>query len=411
MFDQVRLFSSCCPSPVLVGSMATKNRRQLSATVVRNLQPRAKRYLVWDDGARGLAVEVQPSGHKSWKFIYSHRSHARFYTIGRVDAMKPEEARIRANKLRVMVDDGRDPMAERKEQNNVDTFARVHQRYVDEEARAKNKSWKQADHLIHTYVMPQWQDRSIDKIDKKAVKELLGALESKSIYNQVKASISVVFSWAIKQEVVTLNPCLGIESKKTTSRSRILSDAELPLFWKAFDLGGPVEAAALRVLLLTGQRPGEVTAMRREHLKGGWWEMPGEQIESLGWPGTKNKKAHRVWLPQQVRELIGSASQGFVFAKTNGLDKTMREVCKQLQVERAVPHDLRRSHGTLITRLGFGRDAMNRIQNHREGGIADVYDQHEYAEENRKIMERVALKIMSLIEGREDDNVVALGRG
>jgi integrase len=89
----------------------------------------------------------------------------------------------------------------------------------------------------------------------------------------------------------------------------------------------------------------------------------------------------------------------------------MREVCKQLQVERAVPHDLRRSHGTLITRLGFGRDAMNRIQNHREGGIADVYDQHEYAEENRKIMERVALKIMSLIEGREDDNVVALGRG
>jgi hypothetical protein len=28
-------------------------------------------------------------------------------------------------------------------------------------------------------------------------------------------------------------------------------------------------------------------------------------------------------------------------------------------------------------RLGFGRDAMNRVQNHREGGIADVYDRHE----------------------------------
>ena len=77
----------------------------------------------------------------------------------------------------------------------------------------------------------------------------------------------------------------------------------------------------------------------------------------------------------------------------------MRAICQRLGAERATPHDLRRTHGTTITALGFGREAMNRIQNHREGGIADVYDQHKYAEENKRVMEAVAAKIMSLAEG------------
>jgi hypothetical protein len=68
-------------------------------------------------------------------------------------------------------------------------------------------------------------------------------------------------------------------------------------------------------------------------------------------------------------------------------------------VPRATPHDLRRTHGTTITSLGFGRDALNRIQNHREGGIADVYDQHKYAEENKRVMEAVANRIMALALG------------
>ena len=75
-------------------------------------------------------------------------------------------------------------------------------------------------------------------------------------------------------------------------------------------------------------------------------------------------------------------------------------------MERATPHDLRRTHGTTIARLGFGRDAMNRIQNHREGGIASVYDRHQYAEENKKIMETVARHLETLVRGTPG-NVVA----
>jgi integrase len=107
--------------------------------------------------------------------------------------------------------------------------------------------------------------------------------------------------------------------------------------------------------------------MRREHIKDGWWQMPGEPVPALGWPGTKNGQSHRVWLPKPVQQLIGDGDTGFVFASRGGspvikLHDTMREICSKLAIERATPHDLRRTHGSTVTALGFGRDAMNRIQ-------------------------------------------------
>ena len=118
-----------------------------------------------------------------------------------------------------------------------------------------------------------------------------------------------------------------------------------------------------------------------------------------------------MWLSEPVQTLLsGMDGDGFVFPNARTLDRrmqtTMRGICKQLGVERATPHDLRRTNGTMITRLGFGRDAMNRIQNHIEGGIADVYDMYEYADENRKIMETVARHLLSLAGADAASNVV-----
>jgi hypothetical protein len=72
----------------------------------------------------------------------------------------------------------------------------------------------------------------------------------------------------------------------------------------------------------------------------------------------------------------------------------MRATCAHLGIDdKVTPHDLRRAA------LDFGRDAMNRIQNHKEGGIGSVYDRHRYSAENQKIMEEVAADIMALAEG------------
>jgi integrase len=103
---------------------------------------------------------------------------------------------------------------------------------------------------------------------------------------------------------------------------------------------------------------------------------------------------------------------GYVFVGVRGrpvrnLDAVMRDICRKIRIERATPHDLRRTHGSTVTALGFGRDAMNRIQNHREGGVTDVYDRHKYEVENKTVMETVAARIMALAEGSTADTVVA----
>ena len=85
-----------------------------------------------------------------------------------------------------------------------------------------------------------------------------------------------IFSWAVKQEILAANPCKLIERNATRSRERVLSDSEVPRFWSAFDDAGLVASSALEVILITGQRPGEVAHMRHEHIVDGWWQMPGD---------------------------------------------------------------------------------------------------------------------------------------
>ena len=166
------------------------------------------------------------------------------------------------------------------------------------------------------------------------------------------------------------------------------------------------------MLLLTGQRPGEIARMHHAHIADGWWTLPGAPEPATKWRGTKNGQTHRVYLPARVREIIaelGTDGAGFVFGEIPNLDAPMRDICKALNVPSARPHDLRRTHGTTITGLGFGRPAMDRIQNHVQGGISSVYDRYEYAEENKRIMEAVAAKLLALAEGTSaPTNVVAL---
>ena len=103
---------------------------------------------------------------------------------------------------------------------------------------------------------------------------------------------------------------------------------------------------------------------------------------------------------------------GFVFpserrgVRVKRLDAAMRKICAALQVERATPHDLRRTFSSKLTALGFGRDAMNRVTNHKEGGIASVYDRYQYEAENKTIMEAVASHVMTLAKGKEVTNNV-----
>jgi integrase len=66
---------------------------------------------------------------------------------------------------------------------------------------------------------------------------------------------------------------------------------------------------------------------------------------------------------------------------------------------RATPHDLRRTFGTTVAALGFGRAAVDRLLNHRDGGVGSIYDRYSYAEEDKRIMESVGEYLINLATG------------
>jgi integrase len=395
----------------------------LTERFVRDVRPGSGRDLYWDQRERGLSLVVHAGGVKSFRFTYRFGGRVRVYTLGRTDEIRLDATRIKVQKLRAEVAEGRDPQAEKTGARLAETFAEVAAKYL-QYAQGRNKSWRHADALVRRYLLPTWGTLRAREITRGHVRTVVRDVTDRGapiMANQILAAASAIFSWVIREEIggIAVNPCHGVTRNPTQSRERVLSDDEIPMFWTAFDEAGLIRSTALKTILLTGQRPGEVTAMRWEHIRNDWWEMPGQPDPELNWPGTKNSASHRVFLSGPVRDLLaelGEAKAGFVFPgngrgtrSVSGLDQPMRTACETLGISnRATPHDLRRTHGTTITGLGFGRDAMNRIQNHKEGGIAGVYDRHGYAKENQEIQEDVARRIMTLIEVGDRGNVVPL---
>src|SRR6516225_7029023 len=386
---------------------APADKRVLTELLLRRLRPRAQRFLIWDRKQSGLALQIRPNGRRGWKCIYSCRGRVRWFHLGDGNAIGLQQARELARDIMYAVAKGEDPQAEKRARRNAGTFAELAERYVEDYAKRRNKSWRQGDKLVRRYLLPSWAKLEAKSITRSEVRLAIGRIAAPVLANQVLAAASAIFSWAVKQEVIAVNPCRGVERNETASRERVLADSELRLFWEAFGRAGRA-GTALKLILLTGQRPGEVAHMRSEHIVDGWWEMPGKPVEALDWPGTKNSQSHRVWLPEPAHLLLSSAKT----ITASKLDPVMRSICAELGIaDKVTPHDLRRTHGTKVTALGFGRDAMNRVQNHREGGIASVYDRHEYAEENKRIMETVAAELIRLAEGRPASGKVVPLRG
>jgi integrase len=391
---------------------ALPNKQKLTSLAVTKLRPAGRPYLVWDDIQRGLALQVQPSGYRSYKLIYRFHKRPRWHHIGAADAIALADARRLAAELMLRVIKGEDVAAEKRAERGAGTFAEIAKRYVEEHAKKRNKSWQQADALVHRYLLPLWGGLSANTITRSDVRAMMGKMcDAPVLANQVLACASAVFSWATKQELQSNNPCRGVERNATVSRERVLSDTEVPLFWQAFSEAG-VPGMALQVLLLTGQRPGEVVRMRHDQVTDGWWTLPGAPDAKTGRKGTKNAQTHRIWLPQAVQDIIAKLNIGdeFVFGQALNVTAAMRAICKQLKVPRATPHDLRRTHGSTVTKLGFGRSLMNKIQNHREGGISDVYDRHSYSAEIKHAMETVAAHLLALTRGESaPSNVISIG--
>jgi hypothetical protein len=133
---------------------AAPNRHRLSDLFVAGVKPKDRAFLVWDAKQGGLALSVQPTGHKAYKVVYPFHGRPRWYHLGSTDSIGLADARKLANKIMLRVAENADPQADRMAERGRGTFEELARRYVSEYARKHNKSWKQAEALITRYVLP-----------------------------------------------------------------------------------------------------------------------------------------------------------------------------------------------------------------------------------------------------------------
>jgi integrase len=381
-------------------------KKPLNTLYVRSKEAAdAKR--TWDTKLPGLVLRVQGEA-RSYYLYYRFNKQPRWLKIGNALQITDKDARDLARKMQVQIANGIDPGAERRAGRGGNTFGDLARNYVELYAKKYNKSWEQPDTLIRRHLLPRWDKLPAKSITKADVRNAFERIGAPIAANQTLAAVRKIFSWAEGRELIPFNPARGIKQNPKNDRERFLSDVELPLVW-------PVLSTLLRVVLLTGQRGGETVHMRWQDLADGWWIMPGSPMGD--WPGTKNGRTHRVWLPQPVQNIINELNRGqltgFVFGPPRELHGAMRRVCKTLGIEdKVTAHDLRRTFLTNVTRSGFEEKLMEVIANHRTKSTAAIYNRYHYSPEIQHVMETVAANLLALAEGKaEASNVVPIKLG
>jgi integrase len=149
--------------------------------------------------------------------------------------------------------------------------------------------------------LAEWRDLPIASITRADIKERLRekAREAPISANRLGALISKIFSWALREEIIQSSPAVQLPRYgKETEREWNLTPAEIKAVWGAFGQLGHPFVPAFKMLLITGQRRGEVAGMKWSEIDGSSWLLPGER--------TKSGKGHRVPLSTLARDILDS---------------------------------------------------------------------------------------------------------
>lgn len=222
-------------------------------------------------------------------------------------------------------------------------------------------------------------------ITKRDVKVLLEKInKAPSTKQHAFVAILTMMNWCVRHELIDVSP-LPPMTFKTNSRSRILTDEELKIVWnRAVEVGYPF-GTIVQLLILTGQRRGEVAALRRAWIDGDEMFFPGEF--------TKNGNEHQIPLGAMAKDIIDTVSgdQDLFFPARgksdtiiSGWSKLKPAFDKPINVFGYTLHDLRRTYSSNMAKLGVPIHITERLLNHSSGaisGVAAVYNRYDYADE------------------------------
>jgi integrase len=203
------------------------------------------------------------------------------------------------------------------------------------------------------------------------------------------------------------NPAAGMTRYPEEKRQRYLSVAELGPLAAAL-AGHPrrIAANALRMLLLTGARSGEVLAMRWEEVE----RQPGVWIKPSA--HTKQKSEHRVPLSPSARQLLADMQR---YRKPEGtlvfpgrlpgqplrdIHKTWAACCATAGIEGVRIHDLRHSYASILASAGLSLPIIGALLGHTQAATTHRYA-HLFADPLLEATTRVSTLLEALAEDRK----------
>ncbi|WP_027715355.1 site-specific integrase [Desulfuromonas sp. TF] len=435
---------------------------------IASLKPEGKMVDKREGG--GFGIRVLPSGVKTFFYIYRFDGVRRFLNLGHYDpkragrddtAISLDEARSGgvslsgARKLyteaKAKVDKGIDVFAEKalkaEERLKAPTVAELADEYLTRYAKMRKRSWEEDERILKRDVIPAWGRRKAADITKRDINLLLDRIIDRGapvMANNTFKIIRRMFNYAVEKDILVYSPALGVKlPSPKVERERVLSEDEIKVLWSRLDepslAMSPEVRRALKLVLVTAQRPGEVIGMNGSEIDGRWWTVPTGRA--------KNKKAHRVYLTDLALELIGDTTgEGYVFPSprkatgqhilrhalsraivnncpsgcVNNCASCENDGCKEdgkeveekntLGVAHFTPHDLRRTAATFMAEAGEMDEVIDAVLNHVKEGVKKVYNLYRYDKEKRVALEAWERKLKAIVAGTQPENVIPLRR-
>lgn len=405
---------------------------RITKRAVDAVVPINKDFFLWDDSLKGFGLRVTSSGIKSYVFQYrmgGREAPTRRYTIGKHGSpWTTEGARREATRLLTLVRQRLDPVdadrARRREAEEL-AFEQYVGLFTDKYLRQRWKQWQLGAGVLQREAVPVLRNKPLTKIRRSDLTPIWDRLEDRpAVARLTHATLRKLFRWAINRGDLERSPMEGMQAPPAVAaRDRILSDEELACLWMALAGEEYPWEHVFKMLILTGQRRGEVALMdwREVHRADAEWILPGSR--------TKNGKPQHVSLSPPAIEIldclaIGPAwpASGLIFSMTkmtpvSGFSKAKRRIDDLMKIqlggrlEHWRIHDLRRTFATGLQRLGIRFEVTEAVLNHVSGsksGVAGVYQRYDWASEKKAALEAWAVHVLAEVKMRaEESNVEA----
>jgi integrase len=302
-----------------------------------------------------------------------------------------------------------------EERSGAPTFEAVAEQWFQRHVQKKAlRSHAHIRYYLDRHILPEWAGREFTTIRRGDVTKLLDHVEDNAgptAADCTLAMISNITNWFATRHDDYSSPIIrGMRrsNPKERARTRIFTDDELRVIWRAAEANGSF-GALVRLLLLTGQRRDKVARMRWEDIKDGVWTIPSEKREK--------GNADVLRLPQLALDIINAqprfSENPFVFASKGNGPATTHTVAKAAFIAKLpeMPqwqlHDLRRTARSLMSRAGIGPDIAERVLGHAMDGVEGIYDRHQYLEEKAHALKSLAA-LLEKIVNPPAENVVSM---